>query len=55
MQPVNYNHTSCPKCSATISSGSKTCSSCGAVSSLSSFRFLTNWNLSSSHQLTTWT
>ncbi|UKZ78325.1 hypothetical protein TrVFT333_006061 [Trichoderma virens FT-333] len=32
MQPVNFNHSSCPKCSATIASDSKTCQSCGAVS-----------------------
>ncbi|PTB62280.1 hypothetical protein BBK36DRAFT_1129665 [Trichoderma citrinoviride] len=31
MQPVNFNHASCPKCSATITSGTKTCQSCGAV------------------------
>ncbi|KAH6603928.1 hypothetical protein Trco_007374 [Trichoderma cornu-damae] len=31
MQPVNFNHSSCPKCSATISSESKTCQSCGAT------------------------
>lgn len=28
---VNFNHTTCPKCSATISGGGKTCGSCGAV------------------------
>ncbi|TFB01845.1 hypothetical protein CCMA1212_006328 [Trichoderma ghanense] len=31
MQPINFNHASCPKCSATITSGTKTCQSCGAV------------------------
>ncbi|KAL7952787.1 hypothetical protein V8C34DRAFT_298576 [Trichoderma compactum] len=31
MQPVNYNHSTCPKCSATLTSDSKKCSSCGAV------------------------
>ncbi|KAH8125915.1 hypothetical protein LI328DRAFT_132357 [Trichoderma asperelloides] len=34
MQPVNFNHASCPKCSAAMDSGSKTCSKCGAVSLL---------------------
>ncbi len=28
---VNYNHTTCPKCSSAISDGGKTCGSCGAV------------------------
>lgn len=37
MQPLaNYDHTSCPKCNATISGSSKTCSSCGAVRRLAS-------------------
>ncbi|CRJ95361.1 hypothetical protein BN1708_002012 [Verticillium longisporum] len=30
MYPVNASHSSCPKCSAAMSSDSKTCSSCGA-------------------------
>ncbi len=33
---VNYNHTTCPKCSSAISDGGKTCGSCGAVRSSSS-------------------
>lgn len=32
MEPVNFNHASCPKCSAAMESSSKTCSKCGAVS-----------------------
>ncbi|EGY15756.1 uncharacterized protein VDAG_06920 [Verticillium dahliae VdLs.17] len=31
MYPVNASHSSCPKCSAAMSSDSKTCSSCGAA------------------------
>ncbi|PNP40520.1 hypothetical protein TGAMA5MH_07517 [Trichoderma gamsii] len=31
MQPVNFNHSSCPKCSAAMDSSSKTCSKCGAT------------------------
>ncbi|KAI2474437.1 hypothetical protein Ptr902_09640 [Pyrenophora tritici-repentis] len=27
---VNSNHSSCPKCSATISGDAKTCGSCGS-------------------------
>ncbi|CEI63059.1 hypothetical protein FVEN_g12634 [Fusarium venenatum] len=31
MEPlVNYNHNTCPKCSATIEGDGKTCGSCGA-------------------------
>lgn len=33
MQPlVNYGHSTCPSCQATIAGGGKTCSACGAVS-----------------------
>lgn len=32
MEPVNFNHSTCPKCSAAMDSSSKTCSKCGAVS-----------------------
>ncbi|PNP52473.1 hypothetical protein THARTR1_06941 [Trichoderma harzianum] len=31
MQPVNFNHATCPKCAATLTSESKKCSSCGAT------------------------
>ena len=39
MQPlVDYTHSTCPKCSGSISGDSKTCGSCGAVRYLSHIR-----------------
>jgi hypothetical protein len=52
MQPLVNAHSTCPKCSATVQGGSKTCSSCGAVSLLSpSPSFLPFLSLPASHSL----
>ncbi|KAL3962290.1 hypothetical protein ACCO45_003813 [Purpureocillium lilacinum] len=51
MQPVNYNHTSCPKCGA-AAGNTKTCSSCGAVSSPSGLPLLSPCFLSATYPVT---